>query len=141
MQLLVSFVICAFLAVNIHGTKQNSSQQSCTVGRVCGVLENVLRKQSYLEKKVKEHDKILGGKGCRGKIVVEFRSLPCLYSGYTALVLLGLSYELYSSIFPIYAEGGTPAVYRFLQKLKHASVLTAVKAKHGVAHYIRGPKY
>ena len=60
------------MAVNIHGTKQNSGQQTCRVSRVCGVLENVLRKQNYLEKKVNEHDKILGGKGCRGKIVVEF---------------------------------------------------------------------
>jgi len=68
MQLLVSFFVCAFLAVNIDGTKQNSSQQTCTVGKLCGVLENVLRKQSYLEKKVKEHDRILGNKDCKGKI-------------------------------------------------------------------------
>ena len=71
MQLVVSFLICAFLAVNIYGTKQNSSLQTCTVGRVCGALENVLRKQSYLEKKVNEHDRILGNnKDCKGKIQI-----------------------------------------------------------------------
>ena len=71
MQLLVSVSICcAFLAVNIYGTKKNSSLQTCTVDRVCGVLENVLRKQSYLEKKVKEHDRILGNKDCKGKIQI-----------------------------------------------------------------------
>ena len=70
MQLLVSFFICAVLAVNIHGTKQNLSQQTCTVGSVCGVLENVLRKQSHLEKKVKEHDRILGNTDCKGKIQI-----------------------------------------------------------------------
>ena len=71
MQLLVSFSICcAFLAINVYGTKENSSLQTCTVGRVCGVLENVLRKQSYLEKKVKEHDRILGNKDCKGEIQI-----------------------------------------------------------------------
>ena len=80
MQLLVSFFTCAFLALNIYGTKQNSSLQTCTVGRVCGVLENVLRKQSYLEKKVMEHDRILGNKDCKGKIqiLLHVLTLHCL---------------------------------------------------------------
>jgi len=70
MELLVSFLICAFLAVNVEGTKSNSSQQTCTVGRVCGVLENVLRKQSYLEWEVKEHDRILGHDHSEGKMQI-----------------------------------------------------------------------
>ncbi|KAL9974434.1 hypothetical protein ACROYT_G011464 [Oculina patagonica] len=65
MQLFVSFVACAFLAVNVQSTKETFSQQTCKVGKVCGVLENVVRKQGYLEKKVTEHSKILGGqKSC-----------------------------------------------------------------------------
>ncbi|KAJ7383159.1 hypothetical protein OS493_030311 [Desmophyllum pertusum] len=62
MQLFVSLVICALLAV--HGQPDNTSQQTCQVGRVCGVLENILRKQERLEKKVEEHSKILGGASC-----------------------------------------------------------------------------
>lgn len=72
MQLFVSFVICAFLAVNAQSTKETFSQQTCKVGKVCGVLENVVRKQDQLEKKVAEHSKILGGKSCEGKIAVKF---------------------------------------------------------------------
>ena len=70
MKLLISFLICASLAVNIDGTKPNSSQQTCTVGKVCGMLENVLRKQGHLERKVKEHDRILGNKDFKGKIQI-----------------------------------------------------------------------
>ena len=64
MQFFSCFVICGFLAVNVQSVKDNSSQQSCTVGRICGVLENVVRKQHSLEKKVEEHSKKLGGKSC-----------------------------------------------------------------------------
>ena len=70
MKLFVFFVICAILAVNIHGTKETLRQQTCKEGRVCGVLGNVLRKQSYLEKKVMEHGRILGGKDCKGEIQI-----------------------------------------------------------------------
>lgn len=77
MQLFVSLVICAFLAV--HGQPDNTSQQTCQVGRVCGVLENILRKQERLEKKVEEHSKILGGASCpEGKIFVDYFVLVTL---------------------------------------------------------------
>ena len=68
MQYFAVFVVCAFLVVNInvHGTRQNvSSQDRCTVGSVCGILENVLKTQGRLEKDVKEvHRALLGGGTC-----------------------------------------------------------------------------
>jgi len=56
MHLSVSFIACVFLSLNgmfsVHSDKQ------------CGVLETVVLKQAYLEKKVEVHDKLLGGESC-----------------------------------------------------------------------------
>ena len=74
MQHFARFIVCIFLLVNVHdATPIVSSQRRCTVSSVCGVLENVLKRQDRLEKKVKEHSAILGGAPERcnseGKIV------------------------------------------------------------------------
>lgn len=107
MQLFVSFVACAFLAVNVQSTKETFSQQTCKVGKVCGVLENVVRKQGYLEKKVAEHSKILGGqKSCEGKIAVKFMIFVLLKRKKQPKFCLVLV-EMYALIMT-FVEGGTP---------------------------------
>ena len=58
MQLSVSFIACAFLVLNVFGANGVFSDKQC------GVLENVVYKQAYLEKKVEAHDKLLGGESC-----------------------------------------------------------------------------
>ena len=67
MQHFASFIVFAFLLANVHGAN-TSSQQRCTVSSVCGVLKNVLQRQDRLEKKVKEHSAILGGRCTEGKL-------------------------------------------------------------------------
>ena len=58
MYLSVSFTACAFLVLNVFGATGVFSDKQC------GVLENVVLKQAYLEKKVEAHDKLLGGESC-----------------------------------------------------------------------------
>lgn len=71
MHVFVSFIVCAILVLNIFGANGVFSIPS---DKQCGVLENVVLKQAYLEKKVEAHDKILGGESCTGgAIVVKFR--------------------------------------------------------------------
>ena len=58
MQLSVSLITCAFLVLDVFGANGVFSDKQC------GVLENVVHKQAYLEKKVEAHDKLLGGESC-----------------------------------------------------------------------------
>lgn len=72
MQLFVSFIACAFLVLNVFSA--NSGVLSSQSDKQCGVLENIVLKQAYLEKKVEAHSKILGGESCtEGTIVVRFK--------------------------------------------------------------------
>ena len=67
MQLFGSCIVCVFLVLNVSGSRGNhplSSQYRCAPGKQCGVLENILQKQDYLEKKVEAHGKILARKSC-----------------------------------------------------------------------------
>ena len=71
MHLFISFIVCAFLVLNVFGANGVLSIQS---DKQCGVLENVVLKQAYLEKKVEAHDKILGGESCtEGMIIAKFK--------------------------------------------------------------------
>ena len=64
MHLSVFFVACVFLLLNGVFSVHSADKQ-------CGVLENVVLRQAYLEKKVEAHDKLLGGESCtEGTIVV-----------------------------------------------------------------------
>ena len=54
----VSFIASAFLVLSVFGANGVISDKQC------GVLENVVHKQAYLEKKVEAHDKLLGGESC-----------------------------------------------------------------------------
>lgn len=70
MQLFVSCLVSAFLVLNVLGAHGVLSSDS---GKQCGVLENILQKQAYLEKKVEAHSKILAGGSCtEGTIVDKF---------------------------------------------------------------------
>ena len=68
MQLFISRIICAFVALNVLSAQCVLSSQAGGQG---GVLENTALKQAYLEKRVEAHSKILGGKRCaQGAIII-----------------------------------------------------------------------
>ena len=69
MEHFTSFIVCTLLLLNVYGTEGSStSQQQCTVRNVCNLLDNVSNQQDRLEKKVKEHSAILGGRCDEGKV-------------------------------------------------------------------------
>ena len=62
-------IVCTLLLLNVYGTEGSSaSQQQCSVRNVCTLLDNVSNRQDRLEKKVKEHSAILGGRCDEGKV-------------------------------------------------------------------------
>ena len=71
MYLFMSVIVCTFLVLNVFAANGVLSIHS---DKQCGVLENVVHKQEYLEKKVEAHDKILGGESCtEGTTVVNVK--------------------------------------------------------------------
>ena len=61
--------MCTLLLLNVYGTEGSStSQRQCSVRNVCNLLDNVSNRQDRLEKKVKEHSAILGGRCDEGKV-------------------------------------------------------------------------
>ena len=69
MEHFTSFIVCTLLLLNVYDTEGSStSQQQCTVRNVCNLLDNVSNRQDRLEKKVKEHSAILGGRCDEGKV-------------------------------------------------------------------------
>ena len=69
MEHFTSFIVCTLLLLNVYGTEGSStSQQQCTLRNVCNLLDNVSNRQDRLEKKVKEHSAILGGRCDDGKV-------------------------------------------------------------------------
>ena len=68
MEHFASFIVCTLLLLNVYCTEGSStSQQQCSVRNVCNVFHNVSNRQDRLEKKVKEHSAILGGRCDEGK--------------------------------------------------------------------------
>ena len=68
MEHFASFIVCTLLLLNVYGTEGSlTSQQQCSLRSVCTLLDNVSNRQDRLEKKVKEHSAILGGRCNEGK--------------------------------------------------------------------------
>ena len=71
----IPFIAYAALFEIVNGANENyrsSSQRSCTVDSMCGVLDTILQRQDRLEKTVKEHRKMLGtGRCTEGKGIVK----------------------------------------------------------------------
>ena len=69
MERFASIIVCTLLLLNVYGTEGSStSQQQCSVRNVCNLLDNVSNRQGRLEKKVKEHSAILGGRCNEGNV-------------------------------------------------------------------------
>ena len=69
MEHFTSFIVCTLLLLNVYGSEGSStSQRQCSVRNVCNLLDNVSNRQDHLEKKVKEHSAILGGRCDEGKV-------------------------------------------------------------------------
>ena len=66
MEHFTSFIVCTLLLLNSEGS--STSQRQCSVRNVCSLLDNVSNQQDRLEKKVKEHSAILGGRCNEGKV-------------------------------------------------------------------------
>ena len=69
MEHFASVIVCTLLLLNVYGSEGSStSQRQCSVRNVCTLLDNVSNRQGRLEKKVKEHSAILGGRCDEGKV-------------------------------------------------------------------------
>ena len=68
MEHFASFIVCTLLLLNAYCSEGSpTTQQQCSVSSVCNVLHNISNRQDRLEKKVKEHSAILGGRCNEGK--------------------------------------------------------------------------
>ena len=69
MEHFASFILCTLLLLNAYCSEGSpTTQQQCSVSSVCNVLHNISNRQDRLEKKVKEHSAILGGRCNEGKV-------------------------------------------------------------------------
>ena len=68
MEHFASFILCTLLLLNAYCSEGSpTTQQQCSVSSLCNVLHNISNRQDRLEKKVKEHSAILGGRCNEGK--------------------------------------------------------------------------
>ena len=80
MEHFASFIVCTLLLLNVYGTEGSlTSQQQCSLRSVCTLLDNVSNRQDRLEKKVKEHSAILGGRCNEGKVFSGLYFIPKIF--------------------------------------------------------------
>ena len=86
MEHFASFIVCTLLLLNVYGTEGSlTSQRQCSLRSACSLLDNVSNQQDRLEKKVKEHSAILGGRCNEGKV---FSGLSTFNTAYVRAVFL-----------------------------------------------------